>query len=842
MAVILRSGTARTTETTNSFVRKTTVHVAQTGLIQRITSQNGMNLAAVDLGHMGDHNTTRVAVKMWDGYNYSSSFAPALVMYNKHNYSVTLPMFVSGNEYCVDIPSKITSVDGQYQIFFILQEKILPTEEDNVAIGEADDPAYREVFISAGFVGLVVNDSGYEFVKELTNNINFWNDGIYNYNIGGFRIYNRASWSQSAEADGTPYYSVSITLGGLQNSITTCVFGTRDISAEEQIVISLPSGISERHANISNKTLIFSVYSTLEDEALSDALDDIEVRYPVVFSVNEAVTGGIQKTPIKVQYTPNSIAVIDNENLGMKMDAYVTPIDVSDLQNIAVSTALRVMKRYVVFKKSTELYVCEAFNNKCWIPIGVTSQPGLWSVSFIGRAVEVDADGNEKIQTDEKGDQYLNQEIYYTKVLQLPVVDNALVGEDLLADTVAMKLETTDLEYLVDENGLAVYSTATTSGSYTLGYSGSEINSSIGWVQGIKTSYSSAGVSEYLGWVENILVDNEYSSTKTVNTLNKVEKIETDLENLKTKVDNSDVANLEARLSSVETNTTTNTKDISNLKSKDSELEKQITTTQENVTTLTNTVNGLSNIPNDIKLIKQDIADLENDVADNKSDIKNLNATVADHSSNISGLKAQDDNLNMRINGLGEDISKINTNSTLLNERIDREIAERAERDTQLTTAIQNEQSRAQAAEELLQSQINDINNDINDINNNINDINTNSITNLQAQITENKNAIDNERTSRQQEDDNLNERISTMNTAIASLGTRASQTETLLGLTQDEGGKTVPASFIRNDYNNEVPENTTYISKIVFLSSEDEYNSIVEKEAHTLYLIKEEQ
>jgi hypothetical protein len=49
-----------------------------------------------------------------------------------------------------------------------------------------------------------------------------------------------------------------------------------------------------------------------------------------------------------------------------------------------------------------------------------------------------------------------------------------------LADTVAMKLETTDLEYLVDENGLAVYSTATTSGSYTLGYSGSEINSSIG--------------------------------------------------------------------------------------------------------------------------------------------------------------------------------------------------------------------------------------------------------------------------------------------------------------------------------------------------------------------------
>lgn len=838
MAVILRSGAARTTETINSFIRKTTVHVAQTGLIQRIISQDGMNLAAVDLGHTGDHNTTRVAVKMWDGYNYSSSFAPALVMYNKHNYSVTLPMFVSGNEYCVDIPSKITSIDGQYQIFFILQEKVLSAEEDNIAIGEADDPAYREVFISAGFVGSVVDDSGYWFVKELVNNINFWTDGIYNYNIGGFRIYNRASWSQSTEEDGTPYYSVSITLGGLQNFTTTCVFGPRDIPAEEQVVISLPDGISERHASINNKTLVFSVYSTLEDEALSDALDDIEIRYPVVFSVNETVAGGIQKTPIKVQYTPNSIAVIDNKNLGMKMDAYVTPIDVSALQNIAVSTASRIMKRYVVFKKSTELYVCEAFNNKCWIPIGVTSQPGLWSVSFVGRAVEVDADGNEKIQTDDKGDPYLNQEIYYTKVLQLPVVDNALVGEDLLADTVAMKLETTDLEYLVDENGLAVYSTAATSGSYTLGYSGSEINSSIGWVQGIKTAYSSAGVNEYLGWVENLLVDNEYSSTKTANTLNKVEKIETDLENLKTKVNNSDVTSLEVRLSSVETNTTTNTTDISGLKSKDSELSKQITTVQENVTILTNTVNGLNSIPNDIKLIKQDITDIENDVAGNKSDIKSLNATVADHSSNISGLKAQDDNLNMRINSLGTDIGNINTNSELLNARIDDEIADRAIQDTQLTTAIQNEQSRAQATEESLQSQINDINNDINVIN-------TNSITNLQTQIAENKSAINNEQISRQQEDSNLNERISTMNTAIAnqiaSLGTRTSQTEMLLGLTQDESGKTIPANFIKNDYNNEIPENTIYISKIVFLSSEEEYNSIVEKEVHTLYLIKEE-
>lgn len=66
MAVILRNGGAsRTTiNAINNFIRKITIDVAQTGLISKITDASGNNLAAVDLGHQGDHNTTRVAVKM----------------------------------------------------------------------------------------------------------------------------------------------------------------------------------------------------------------------------------------------------------------------------------------------------------------------------------------------------------------------------------------------------------------------------------------------------------------------------------------------------------------------------------------------------------------------------------------------------------------------------------------------------------------------------------------------------------------------------------------------------------------------------------------------------------
>lgn len=82
-------------------------------------------------------------------------------------------MSLSGSEYYTDIPSAVTSVAGQYQIFFSLQEKILNEEPDNEVIGMADDPAYREVFISAGFVGTITTDSGYSFIKNAINNINF---------------------------------------------------------------------------------------------------------------------------------------------------------------------------------------------------------------------------------------------------------------------------------------------------------------------------------------------------------------------------------------------------------------------------------------------------------------------------------------------------------------------------------------------------------------------------------------------------------------------------------------------------------------------------------------------
>lgn len=843
MAIILRSGGASRTATNviNNFIRKITIDVAQTGLISKITDVNGNNLAAVDLGHQGDHNTTRVAVKMWSEYSYSGPFTPVLIMYDSNKRSTTLPMSLSGSEYYTDIPSAVTSVAGQYQIFFSLQEKILSEEPDNEVIGMADDPAYREVFISAGFVGAVTADSGYSFIKGVVNNINFWTDGIYNYNIGGFKISNRASWVSSGST-----YSIKIKLGGLQEGVTKATFGTQTDPVDNLVVV-FANGLGESSVELVDNILTIMLTTTLTGDELDDALNNVEVRYPVIFSVNDAVTSGIQKTPIKIVYTSNTVAAVDNTNLGMKLDAYVTPIDLSSLLTIADSS--KTMKKYTIFSKETETYVCEALNEKCWIPIGVTSQPGMWNVSFVGRAVETN-NGEEIVKEDQDGNKYKNEVIYYTKVLSLPVVDNSLTSSDLMADTVAMKLETNDLQYLLDENGLAVYSTAAASGSYTLGYSGSEIDSAIGWVQDIKTKYSSDGVVQCIGWVRDVA--DSYTSTSVKTTLDKVttieadlaeltdnfqeskttldkvptieaelNELETNLENLEQRFENSDVGTLTTKVTNLEETVNVQGDSISNLQEKDSELTNQLTTLQDGLNITNQELKKLENLPQDIQTINSSIQDINQDINVLENNIKELKSEDKDIRALIIGLKAEDDTLDTRIDDLSEAIGNINTNADIINSRIDNEIAARSAADTLLGQNIENEISRATAREQELQESIDAI---------------QDNATSLQNQIDTNQQEINSEIQRLDTADQSLLDKVSNVEQAsstnsenIASMGVRLSKAENDLDL-----------QTIKNDFNKETPQSTIYISKIVFLSSEAEYEALAKKDDHTLYLIQE--
>jgi hypothetical protein len=71
-----------------------------------------------------------------------------------------------GNEYKLNIPSLITNKHGNYQIYFVLKERLNPSTPNNLSgVGVEDDPAYREVFISEPCKGVVDQASGYKYLE-----------------------------------------------------------------------------------------------------------------------------------------------------------------------------------------------------------------------------------------------------------------------------------------------------------------------------------------------------------------------------------------------------------------------------------------------------------------------------------------------------------------------------------------------------------------------------------------------------------------------------------------------------------------------------------------------------
>lgn len=77
-------------------------------------------------------------------------------------------MSVSGDNFILDVPQDITKSGGNYQLYFVLREKLDTTDAEGVtvgAVGVEDDPAYQEVFVSDVFKGAISSDSGYGLIK-----------------------------------------------------------------------------------------------------------------------------------------------------------------------------------------------------------------------------------------------------------------------------------------------------------------------------------------------------------------------------------------------------------------------------------------------------------------------------------------------------------------------------------------------------------------------------------------------------------------------------------------------------------------------------------------------------
>lgn len=139
-------------------------------------------------------------------------------------------------------------------------------------------------------------------------------------------------------------------MAGIKNNTTIADIGIK--VPEDKLVIS-------GSPTLVNKTLTFTVQLVDENDDEESLLDQVEITYPVTFSASISAEAA-QKTPIKITHTPSTIAATENSNLGMKLDAYVTPIDVSGLINIATSTETLTTIKYIIFVKDNSRYVCEA--------------------------------------------------------------------------------------------------------------------------------------------------------------------------------------------------------------------------------------------------------------------------------------------------------------------------------------------------------------------------------------------------------------------------------------------------------------------------------------------------
>lgn len=800
MAVILRSGTPRASSATVP-IRTTIIEVAQTGLVNKITDQDGKTIGVVNLGYQGDHNVTRIQIKPWRSAGTFGDYEAALVFYEEaHQLRNTLTMSVSGDSFILDVPQDITKSGGNYQLYFVLREKLDTTDAEGVTvgvIGVEDDPAYQEVFVSDVFKGAISGDSGYGLIKGFD-----WNTQLYNYNIG---VLHSSAWVDNNNNT----YTTTVYLGGLLDGVTM-----------DKISITVPEGQLEifESPTLNLKTLAVTV--ALIDSSITNIeslFDQVEITYPVEFSATVS-DNAAQKTPIKITHTASTIAATENSNLGMKLDAYVTPINASGLINIATSIEALTTTKYIIFAKDNVRYVCEVQGDYGWIPIGVTSQAGIWSVSFVGKAKNY---------------------TYYTGVLKLPVIDNILFKQDITTDSVYSATQDSDASYLYDSNNYALYAMSEDQSTITLEYTGNVINQAIGWAHGMSEQYKVEDITTKIESIDDLQAS--FSS------------LETEFNTLAEKVNNADVTDMREDVTKLQDDVTKLDEDITKLDEEDTKLEDSIKSLKEqldqaDVTVLTNRV---TTTEGQIKTIQEDLTTTQTNVSTLQNTTTSLDTRLDTAEAEIDKLQAADTDIydkvftnQGKVNVLEPKVAALEGQVAVINKTIEPyknyadliqdEIADRAAADQNLQNQLNSEITARQTADETLQNNINSLSETV-----------TANKQSADEQVAELAGSIQEETSARQTTDANLQSSINTLDTTISAHTTAINSHTT--AITALQADKTV----VRNDYIVGAPK--TIVASIVFITpditnnktAEDVYNDMVTAgiiDANTLYLIQEEE
>lgn len=541
------------------------------------------------------------------------------------------------------------------------------------------------------------------------------------------------------------------------------------------------------------------------------------IAEPILLSNNLVMAENIalQKPQINIDWNGKTGLTISQSVLGEKFDRLITPLVVTNFPNNR-SYPNGTYEIFFIKDNIQYKYQTTSAPLKLWIPAEITSVVGTWNIG-VHYVNSVDSPSVEA----------------YSNLIVATVQDNFLIQEDLTldetqslwVDLVEQTGEVLQVQAGEDEDGNPIYQNAMTyeltGTSYQLQYSGSVVNDSIGWIVNNQSQIETHIQDEVIHITQSDR-DSWNAATTKIGSINIDDYVKTeDLSTYATKEDLNDYLK-EADLSDYATKD-----DLSNYATKDNLSDYA---TKGDLSTLSNIIG------NDESGLIQDVNKLHKEVYGNGNEtsrIDQLAELTTQHSGSINNLDTRTTNLMNTVYGSD---GKTGLSSV---------VAQTTETINSLNSQLSDKAS--QTYVDAIDDRVDVLEREVKSIYNNDGEVEAGVlIEKLQDYTTteelsntyETKTDAANKQTNLQNQINNIyNTETKTgvltteINSAINKYNVQA---------TEKFVDKTTAKNFIENDFVSDIEK--VFVAKIVFLNSEEEYDSLETKDPNTLYLIREEQ
>lgn len=438
MATILRKSASSRSSVRYGVARTNEIHINDQGFITEIKvgdKDSFRTTSTIVLGYQGDNNVTLLKFNCFQDVSELLDDYRAVVIFKHEDSNQTTAIPITGNINELEVPSEITQRVGQYQLHYTLQEKLVVDEEGKGHLGDEDEAAFREVFVSDMMTGVVL-PSGYNYVGDWSD------DDVFDYSLGSVIL---DDWTYN-ESETKPY-SASFKMAGLDDAKLTegdnnAINIVGDLNEDgdpnpvfkDKINITFPEDFSGAVEITRNGMEL--MFLCEEDNTGKE----INIIYPVKFEHSTYTGSTVRKPDIIWDWQKGAEESLrayqegyEKAHLGMKMDSYVTAFSFKNIMNQLAQTNGQPFEEdwqcYVIFKQKDKIYICPSLKTDddqlCWVPLGVTHTPGFWEVSLVM-----------------KNGRYC----LYNAVLTLKVLDSFL-------ERSSFKNETVDVVALYDADG-----------------------------------------------------------------------------------------------------------------------------------------------------------------------------------------------------------------------------------------------------------------------------------------------------------------------------------------------------------------------------------------------------